>query len=90
VRITDSGPVPKEVVIATGGRVTFVNDDQRVHDMLSDPEFEHTDCPAINLVGFLTPGQRRETGALETPRTCGYHDHTLHGIDTFKGTIVIR
>ena len=35
----------------------FVNNDSRSHEMFSDPHPEHTDCPEINQVGFLSPGQ---------------------------------
>ena len=47
----------------------------RSHEMFSDPHPEHTDCPEINQVGFLSPGQSRQTGNLNTVRTCGFHDH---------------
>ena len=43
--------------------------------MTSDPHPEHTDCLEINNIGFLSPGQTKETGNLNTVRTCGYHDH---------------
>ena len=43
--------------------------------MDSDPHPEHTDCPEINNIGFISPGQTKETGNLNTVRTCGYHDH---------------
>jgi hypothetical protein len=29
----------------------------------------------LNAVGFLQPGERRESGNLNTVRTCGFHDH---------------
>ena len=29
----------------------------------------------MNDVGFMTPGQTKLTGNLNTVRTCGYHDH---------------
>jgi hypothetical protein len=34
--------------------------------MSSDPHPFHTDCPEINEVGFLTAGQSKRTGNLNT------------------------
>jgi hypothetical protein len=67
-----------------------VNNDSRVHDIQSDPHPEHTDCPEIGQVGFLSPGQSRQTGNLNSIRTCGYHDHNLATDTRFQGRIVIR
>ena len=90
ITITSNGITPKEVEIAVGGKVTFINNDVRTHDMLSNPLYIHTDCPQMNLAGFLTPGQRRETGAFDIARSCGFHDHTNENEEAFHGTIVIR
>ena len=90
ITITSSGVSPRSVTVAVGGRVTFVNNDSRVHDMSSNPHPVHTDCPAINDVGFLTAGQSRTTGNLNTPRTCGFHDHNRDSDTSLQGTIVIQ
>jgi hypothetical protein len=58
--------------------------------MSSDPHPDHTDCPELNQVGFLNPGQSRETGNLTLPKTCGFHDHDLPNITGLQGRIVIR
>src|SRR5262245_12061117 len=42
---------PPEVTISVGGRVTFVNQNNRAHDITSDPLHLHTDCPPIIDVG---------------------------------------
>jgi plastocyanin len=89
VTITSSGVSPTEVHIAVGGRVTFFNNDSRPHAMSSDPIQVHTDCPPINDVGFLNPGQRGSTGAMNVKRTCGFHDHTNENDPIFKGRIVV-
>jgi hypothetical protein len=78
------------VTIAAGGRVTFVNSHNQPHDMASDPHPEHTDCPEINQVGFLTPGQSRTSGNLNTRRTCGFHDHNQPTDQRYVGRIVIQ
>jgi plastocyanin len=90
ITITAAGLVPTEVRVPVGGRVLFVNNDARSHAMSSDPLTVHTDCPAINDVGTLAPGQRRTTGALTVARTCGFHDHTNEFDATWKGRIVVQ
>src|SRR6187200_3067036 len=75
VTITSAGASPRNIEIALGSRVLFVNDETRSHNMTSDPHPAHDQCPDLNQVGFLSPGQRRETGNLVTARTCGFHDH---------------
>jgi len=57
--------------------------------MNSDPHPEHTDCPAINQVGFLQPNQTKQTGALNVVRSCGFHDHNQPTTTALQGTIVI-
>ena len=75
VTLTPDGPQPASVIINVGGRVTFVNRDTRSHEIVSDPYLRHEDCPPINRVGFLAPGQERESAIFETVRECGFHDH---------------
>jgi len=90
VTLTGSGASPKNIQIALGTRVLFVNNDSRSHSMNSDPHPEHTDCPELNQVGFLSPGQSRETGNLVVARSCGFHDHDNPNVTTFQGTITIK
>jgi plastocyanin len=90
VTITSTGVNPAELVVAPGARVLFVNNDTRRHDMTSDPHPDHTDCPELNQVGLLQPGQSRETGNLVVIRTCGYHDHENPGTASLRGRIVVR
>ena len=82
--------VPSEVTIAAGGRVTFVNQNNRPHDITSDPLHLHTDCPPIIEVGFIQPGQTKQTGPLTVPRVCGYHDHMQETNPSLHGRIVVQ
>ena len=75
ITLSASGVSATQVTVAPGSRVTFVNNDSRAHNMTSDPHPEHNECPEINTVGLLQPGERRETGNLVIVRTCGFHDH---------------
>jgi len=90
ITITTSGVSPKSVTVARGSQVQFVNNDNTFHEMASNPHPEHTDCPEINSVGFLSPGQSRQTGNLNTPRTCGFHDHDNPANTALQGSIVIQ
>ncbi len=81
---------PSSVTVTRGGRVTIVNNDTRAHDMSSDPHPEHSDCTELNQIGFLTAGQQRTSGNLNTARTCRFHDHNLPNDAGLKGSIVIQ
>ena len=89
ITITSNGVSPNSVTVSVGSRVTFVNNDSRVHEMTSNPHPTHTDCPEIN-VGILSGGQSRQTSTLNTARTCGYHDHLRDSDTSLQGTIVIQ
>ena len=90
VTITSTGVTPKEISVPPGTRVLFINDDTRRRNMTSNPHPDHDDCIEINDVGNMNPGQRKETGNLNTVRTCGFHDHDDFDNEAVKGRIVIR
>src|SRR5437764_15352147 len=90
ITISNNAVSPKTITVSRGSQVTFINNDSRVHDMESNPHPEHTDCPQINQVGFLTPGQTRQTGNLNIARTCGFHDHENFDNTSLQGTITIQ
>jgi plastocyanin len=81
---------PSTVTINSGESVRFVNSHNRTHQMASDPHPNHTDCPAINALPTLDPGQSGQTNALTTSRTCGVHDHLNDTDAKLRGSIVIR
>jgi hypothetical protein len=87
ITITTSGASPRQLTIALGQRVRFVNNSTGNVDMNSDPHPEHTDCPEINQVGFLQPTQSRETGNFVTAKVCGFHDHNQPSNASLQGTI---
>ena len=89
ITVTAAGVSPQQIQIQAGGRVLFVNNDDVVHDMSSDNHPSHLECPELNQVGSLSPGQSRETGNLVTARTCGFHDHLDAQNPSLNGTITI-
>jgi hypothetical protein len=58
--------------------------------MNSDPHPTHGDCPPIDDIGFITPGQSKLTGNLTTVRTCSYHDHNDPDNANLKGRIRVQ
>jgi hypothetical protein len=89
IRISPTGADPRQLIVAAGERVTFINNDVQPHDIAGGPDPATPDCREIDAVGFLVPGQRRETAPLPVARTCDYHDHQNHA-PIFTGRIVIR
>jgi plastocyanin len=90
ITITNNGVSLKNVTVVAGAQVTFVNNDSRPHDIRSDPHPSHGDCPEINQVGLVQPGNNRQTGNLMTRRTCGFHDESNASDSSFQGTIQIQ
>lgn len=90
ITITAQGANPRNIQISPGTRVLFINNDTRAHNMTSDPHPAHTDCPELNQVGLLAPGQQRESGNMNTVRTCGFHDHDNPTVSSLLGSVTIR
>jgi plastocyanin len=89
VTITANGVSPKAITIAVGTRVTFVNNDSINHDIQGGPDPAHPDCHELDAVGFLTPGQRKQSDPLPTARVCEYHDHSFHS-PLMNGTVTVQ
>jgi plastocyanin len=89
ITIGPNGVSPKEVRIKAFDHVRFVNNDTRDHTIVSDPINVHDQCPPINAVGLLRPGQSRETASLHLTGTCGYHDHEDQ-VDALRGRIIVE
>jgi len=90
ITITSNGANPRTLTVRAGSQVTFINNDSVDHQMYSDPHPEHTDCPEFDSVGLLAPGQSRQTGNLNTVRTCGFHDHIHFENTSLRGSIAIQ
>ncbi len=89
IRIGPAGVDPREVRIERWNYVTFVNADSRPHAIASDPVDLHTQCPALNRVGIIPPGESRESGTLTEKTACGFHDHNDPADTALKGRIVV-
>ena len=89
VTVTGAGVSPTEVRVSVGGRVRFVNNDTVNRQINSNPFPAHDDCPPINAVGVLTPGQSKMTDVLSLAGTCGFHEHLTEGAASFLGVILV-
>jgi plastocyanin len=90
ISITASGLTPGSVAVTTGQSVRFVNMDSVAHEIVSTPVPTYDDCPSINRVGRLEPGQAAETGALTTGRSCGFLDLLQTGDPRWQGAITVQ
>jgi hypothetical protein len=90
ISIGPAGVSPGEVRIKSWSYVTFVNNDTRPHSIVSDPVDAHSQCPPLNRVGLLQPGQSRDTGTLNLTGVCGFHDHDNQGDASLRGRIVVE
>lgn len=90
ITITSAGVTPQNITVPAGSRVTFVNNDNRQHEINSNPHPSHGDCPAIDDVGFMSPGQTKLTGNLTVVRTCGFHDHNQPDVASLHGQIIVQ
>src|SRR4051812_22800163 len=59
ITIANNTASPKNIRVTRGTQVTFINNDGTSHNMTSDPHPEHTDCPEINAIGFISAGQTK-------------------------------
>jgi hypothetical protein len=89
IRIAATGAEPRQLIVGVGERVMLINNDSQPHDIAGGPDPATPDCREIDAVGFLVPGQSRQTAPLPVARTCDYHDHQNHA-PIFTGRIVIR
>lgn len=90
ISITSSGVTPGSVTITSGQSVTFVNNDSVPHTISSGPIPSYDECPSINRVGQLNPGQSMQTAALTSARSCSFVDLSRVGDARWQGTITVR
>lgn len=90
VTITSAGLSQRSIEIPLGGRLTIVNSTGVAHDMGSDPHPSHEDCPELNQIGMLQPGESRTSGNLVEARVCGMHDHLRPLVAALQLRVTIR
>jgi len=90
ITIGPAGVTPREVRIDAWGQVKFVNNDSEPHSIVSDPVDLHSQCPQLNQIGILQPGDSRISGTLNLTGACGFHDHLNKMNDAWRGRIVVK
>ena len=90
ITIEAAGVSPKDVTIAPGQRVRFTNNDTVSHTMFSDPHPAHTDCPGLNAIDLLNPGQSKVSNNMDNVRVCTYHDEQRDTDARYRGTIRVQ
>lgn len=89
VMLESSGLNPREITIAVGERVSFMNHDTVAHTVAGGSGPAQPDCPEINAVGVLAPFEIRPTAVFPAAKTCDYHV-PRGGAVLFSGRIVVR
>ncbi len=89
ITITDAGVSPSQVSITLGSAVQFVNNSSVNREMRSGPHPAHTDCPPINDLALLAPGQTGQTGPLTLEGVCSFHDNITNAAAAWVGVILV-
>jgi hypothetical protein len=89
VTLTATGVSDASPRVALGQRIRFTNADTRVHQILTTPHLIHSDCPALNSIGSIAPGQSGTSEPLTTSRGCGFHDHNDPDNNSFRGQVLV-
>jgi plastocyanin len=91
ITITGSGVSPSSVTVAVGQTVTFVNNDNRSHEIASNPHPQHGSCPSLEAgLGTIGAGQTKVTHNFANTGSCGFHDHLDDSNASLKGTITVQ
>jgi hypothetical protein len=69
--------------------VTFINQNNRAHDITSDPLHLQHGLPTIFEVGFIQPGRSNRPPAHRA-RICGFHDHMQENNPDLHGRIIVE
>jgi plastocyanin len=91
ITLTANGVSTASVTIAVGQTVTFINNDNKSHEMASNPHPQHGSCPSMeNGLGIIAAGQTKVTHNFGNAGTCGYHDHQDDTNTKFQGAIIVQ
>jgi plastocyanin len=91
ITITGAGVTPANVTVAVGQTVTFINNDNRSHEMASNPHPQHGSCPSMEAgLGTIGAGQTKVTHNFANAGACGFHDHLDDSNAGLKGTITVQ
>ena len=91
ITIANGAVGPATVTVAVGQTVTFVNNNNRGHEIASDPHPNHGSCPGIEAgLGNIASGQTKVTRVFANAGTCRFHDHLDDTNNALRGTIIVQ
>lgn len=74
IHVTAQGFEPRDVEIAKGESILFINDDASAHWPASDVHPLHTTCPGFDALRGLNTGEQYRVTFTKS-QTCPFHDH---------------
>lgn len=92
VEILDGGVFsPAELAVKPGERVVWVNRDDELHWVASDPHPTHTGLSGFDARGEMRQGETY-TYVFTEVGTFGYHDHAVarRNLTPTRGTVVVE
>ncbi len=89
INLSANGVDNTQPSVKLGERLRVTNNDTRAHQFMTTPHNVHTDCPALNAIGSLAPGQSGTSDPLTTARGCGFHDHMNPDDPKFRGQVLV-
>jgi hypothetical protein len=89
INLSSAGVDNNQPSVALGERLRVTNNDSRAHQFMTTPHNVHTDCPALNAIGSLAPGQTGTSDPLTSARGCGFHDHLNPDDQNFRGQVLV-
>jgi plastocyanin len=89
VMLESTGPNPREITIAVGETVSFMNHENVPYTVAGGAGPAQSGCPEIAAVGLLSPGEIRPTAPFSMAKTCDYHVPNGQAV-LFSGRIVVR
>jgi len=90
VDITPTGVNPQVLHVDAPVTVTFTDTDRVAHKLEAAPELAYGDCPEMNGLGTLQPGQQRTVTLDQHGFICAYHDAARPTDMAFQGIIVLH
>lgn len=86
VKVSTSGFLPKDITIQAGESVTWMNEDNENHQVLSAVHPTHQLYPPLNTVELLKTGEKKSL-SFPTAGTYKYHDHLN---PSFTGSVTVE
>lgn len=88
--ITPAGVSPQVLHLDAPVTVTFTNTDQVAHRLEAAPELAYGDCPEMNRLATLQPGQQGSVTLSQHGFICAYKDAARPTDMPFQGAIVLH